>query len=354
MDTCGFKKDAFYLNKAFFTDDPMIHLLPHWNWSMGETVRVMPYTNCEEAELFLNDKSLGKKSVDKYDMTDWIVPFESGTLKVVGFKKGLPVCEDSVTTSGKLTSLSIAPSSDFVLDGCDDAVAFNIAGIDKNGFTVPNADNLINFSCEGGVIIGVGNGDPNSHEADKSESRRLFNGLCQVIVRQTDRADSVTLTAASDGINPVNFSVPVKCGDTKMNFIASVNEKYISTWRQTVALSDTRPDPYVKIEDHDMNTWGIASVGNGFDSIFNDVSGYALYKTSVDITGNESTLVFKEVTGNEVEIHINGEEKFSGDCQWGRKITIPIDNCGKCEIAVIIHSSSNSDNGGISKPVVIV
>jgi beta-galactosidase len=355
MDTCGFKKDAFYLNKAFFTSEPIIHILPHWNWNDGDVVRVMTHTNCEEAELFLNEKSLGRKSVDKYDMADWNVPFKKGTLKMIGYINNIPVCEDLVSTAGTLKSLSITPSAEFVYNGCDDAIAFNIAGIDENGFTVPTADNLIKFSCVGGKIIGVGNGDPNSHEADKAEERHLFNGLCQVIVQQLDGAENIEITASTDGIKPVRFSVPVKFGDAKVKFIESVNEKYVSTWRKTVALSESRPDPYVKIEDHDMNTWGITSIGSGYDDIFDNSIGYALYKTTFDIAENDKFIIFKEVTGDNVEIHINGEEKFNAVCEWGSKVRISLENIsGECELAVIIHSRMPEHNGGISKPVVIV
>lgn len=355
MDTCGFKKDAFYLNKAFFTSEPMIHILPHWNWNDGEEVRVMTHTNCEEAELFLNGKSLGRKTVDKYDMADWNVSFEKGELKMVGYRDGHEVCSDTVHTSGTLKSLSIIPSRDFIFADCDDAIAFNIAGVDENNFTVPTANNLISFSCEGGEILGVGNGDPNSHEADKSDKRRLFNGLCQVIVKQIDGADSVTLTASADGIEAVSFTVPAKKKENAVPFIEPVREKYISTWRMTVALSDTRPDPNVKIEDHDMNTWGIVSVGNGFDEIFDGTTGYALYKTSVEIADENSALIFKDITGSEAEVFVNGEAKFCGKCAWGNKIQIPLNGIsGKCELAVIIHSAKENESGGISKPVVII
>ena len=74
----------------------MIHILPHWNFADGEEVHVMTHTNCSEAELFLNGKSLGKKNVDKYDMADWFVPFEKGTLKMVGYIDGKEVCSDEV------------------------------------------------------------------------------------------------------------------------------------------------------------------------------------------------------------------------------------------------------------------
>ena len=354
MDTCGFKKDAFYLNKAFFTDEPMIHILPHWNWSEGEEVRVMTHTNCTEAELFLNGKSLGRKAVDKYDMADWNVIFEKGTLKMVGYIDGKEVCSDEVTTTGSAKKIIITSHRDFVYDGCDDAAIFNISVQDEKGFSVPTADNLIKFTAEGGEIIGVGNGDPNSHEADKAEERHLFNGLCQVIVKQTDGAQAVTLTAVSDGLESASVTINTIERDTKLSFIPSINERYIAKWRQTVEFSQTRPDPNVKIEDSDMNTWGILSVGSGLDNNFRGVTGYALYKTTVTVHSEDNFIVFREITGNEVEVFVNGAQKFTGDCQWGRKIEINVsDITGDIDIAVIIHTTRESDKGGISRPVVI-
>ena len=354
MDTCGFKKDAFYLNKAFFTDEPMIHILPHWNHDEGETVRVMTHTNCTEAELFLNGKSLGKKDVDKYDMTDWYVPFERGTLKMVGFIDGEPVCYDEVTTAGKAKKIVITPAMDFVYDASDDAVIFNISACDADGLTVPTADNLIKFTAEGGEIIGVGNGDPNSHEADKADERRLFNGLCQVIVKQTDGAKSIVLTAASDGLTGVSAEVKSVENKNKPVYIPSVNERYISKWRQAVELSPKRPDPYKEIMDSDMNTWGIVTVGSGHDDKFDGVSGYVLYKTTADIRKNDNFIIFREITGNFVEIHINGEMRFEGECPGGSTAYVNVsDISGTAEIAVIIYSASEKAKAGISKPVVI-
>ena len=354
MDTCGFKKDAFYLNKAFFTDEPMIHILPHWNFADGEEVHVMTHTNCSEAELFLNGKSLGKKNVDKYDMADWFVPFEKGTLKMVGYIDGKEVCSDEVSTANAAKKIVITPQNEFVYDSCDDVVIFNISVVDENGVSVPTADNLIKFTADGGEIIGVGNGDPNSHEADKAEERRLFNGLCQVIVKQSDGAENVTVTAASDGLESATATVKSVANENKKIFIPSVNEKYIAKWRQAVDLSETRPDPNVKIEDHDMNTWGIVSVGSGYDDKFKNVTGYGLYKTTVNINENDNFIVFRELTGNEVEVFVNGEQKFKGDCQWGRKVEINVSDVnGDADIVVIVNSTKADGNGGISKPVVI-
>ena len=215
-------------------------------------------------------------------------------------------------------------------------------------------DNLIKFTADGGEIIGVGNGDPNSHEADKAEERHLFNGLCQVIVKQSDGAENVTVTATSDGLESATATVKSVANENKKIFIPSVNEKYIAKWRQAVDLSETRPDPNVKIEDHDMNTWGIVSVGSGYDDKFKNITGYGLYKTTVNINENDNFIVFRELTGNEVEVFVNGEQKFKGECQWGRKVEINVSDVnGDADIAVIVNSTKADGNGGISKPVVI-
>lgn len=248
----------------------------------------------------------------------------------------------------------ITPQNEFVYDSCDDAVIFNISVIDENGVSVPTADNLIKFTADGGEIIGVGNGDPNSHEADKAEERHLFNGLCQVIVKQSDGAENVTVTATSDGLESATATVKSVANENKKIFIPSVNEKYIAKWRQAVDLSETRPDPNVKIEDHDMNTWGIVSVGSGYDDKFKNITGYGLYKTTVNINENDNFIVFRELTGNEVEVFVNGEQKFKGECQWGRKVEINVSDVnGDADIAVIVNSTKADGNGGISKPVVI-
>ncbi len=355
MDTCGFKKDAFYLNKAFFTAEPVIHLLPHWNWNEGDNIRVMIHTNCPEAELFLNEISLGKKKVDKYDMTDWHVPFEKGTLKVTGYNNdGHAVCTDKVITSQNAQKIIITPCREFVYNGCDDAAVFNISVIDKNGIAVPTADNLIKFTAEGGEIIGIGNGDPNSHEADKAEERHLFNGLCQVIAKQTDGAAALTITAVSDGLESACATIDAIENETKLTFIPSVHERYISKWRQAVDIYTTRPDPNVKIDDSDMNTWGIINAGGNYEEKFKNRTGYGLYKTSVNIYDSDNFIVFREIMGDEVEIFINGYQKFIGDCQWGKKIEIDISSVsGDTDITIIINSSKKQSNAGILRPVVI-
>lgn len=356
MDTCGFKKDAFYLNKAFFTDEPVLHILPHWNHKDGDIVKVMPYTNCDEVELFLNGKSLGRNKVDKYDMTEWSVRYESGTLSAVGYINGESAAQTQVRTTGAPKKVKITTDRDYVYADCMDAVIVNACVVDENGLEVPTASNVIHFSCDGGEIIGVGNGDPNSHEKDKSDTRSLFNGYCQAIIRQNDGA--LRISAESDGLDGCETVIEARENPNKPLYVPSVKEKYVLTWRTGVGLTDVRPDPDTLIEDHDMNTWAVVRVGTGADTRFADGVGYALYKTKTDIAddGKDKVLCFKDITGSNVWVYVNGEEKFSGSCKWGKKLNIKLsaDVVGEIELAVIIQSNDVSDGAGITKGVVII
>ncbi len=353
MDTCGFKKDAFYLNKAFFTNEPMIHIVPsHWNFRDGENVKVMAHTNCESAELFLNGKSLGKKDVDKYDMCEWSVEFEAGTLEMAGFNGGGEVCRDVVRTAGAPVKLAAELSRKFFYGNCGDAAAVNIFAVDGSGIKNLTAQNKIKFGITGGKIIGVGNGDPNSHEADKAAERSLFNGCCQAIAVPDDGAELVTVTAESEGLEPLTIELEVKPSPVDRKYLPSVKERYISRWRKSSALSDTMPDATKKIEDYDMNSYEAAAAGEGFDELFDGGEGYGVYKTSAELPeSGEYRLVFRGVTADTAYIYINGVLREECGCKNGRRIELALEG-GVNDIDVCLFSK-NGHRAGITKAVVI-
>ncbi len=354
MDTCGFKKDAFYLNKAFFTDEPMIHIVPsHWNFERGQTVKVMAHTNCTYAELFLNGRSLGKKSVDKYDMCEWSVEFEDGTLVMLGFSDGAEVCRDEIKTAGEPAVLTAGSSRDFLYADCGDAVAVNICAADADGVRALTACNKVRFTVDGGRVIGVGNGDPNSHEADKASERCLFNGMCQAIVVPDEGVKTVTVTAEADGLKSVSILLEVRPSPVDRKYIGSVKERYISKWRRTSALSETMPDATKKLEDNDMNSYEVLTVGSGCDELFDECEGYGVYKTSTELPESRAyKLVFRELTADKAYIYINGSLVKECSCQYGSRIELPVGG-GSLSIDVCLYSKKEN-KAGISKPVVIV
>ncbi len=202
MDMCGFAKDNFYYYQANWSLKPVLHLLPHWNWAgkEGQPITVWAYGNCQSAELFLNGVSQGRQTVNVLGHLAWSVPYAAGTLQAVGYLNGVPVITNAVATAGIPAAITLTPDRSAIsADGVDISL-ITVAVVDSQGRVVPTATNLVNFSISGGTIIGVGNGNPSSHEADKASQRFVFNGLAQVIVQSDRQPGAITLTATSPGL----------------------------------------------------------------------------------------------------------------------------------------------------------
>jgi beta-galactosidase len=168
MDLCGFPKDNVYYLKSWWQDEPVLHILPHWNWKEGQEIDVWVYSNCDEVELFLNEKSLGKKKMEKNSHLEWKVAYKKGVVKAVGYKQGQKIIESERKTSGSPATIDLkASKAELVADNQDVSVV-TVQVLDANGVPVPTSNNNIEFSLAGpGKIIGVGNGDQTSHEKEK-------------------------------------------------------------------------------------------------------------------------------------------------------------------------------------------
>lgn len=214
IDLAGFKKDRFYLYQSRWRPDlPMVHLLPHWNWPErnGEITPVHVFTSGDEAELFLNDKSLGKKTKGEFEYRlRWDdVVYEPGELKVVAYKNGNKWAEEIVQTTGETSALkAIADRSEIAATGADLSFV-TIQITDKDGRVVPRSNNRIEFSIEGpGEILATDNGDSYNMESFASHSREAFNGLILLIVRsRKGEPGTITVTAKSTGLQETKLSV---------------------------------------------------------------------------------------------------------------------------------------------------
>jgi len=169
LDTCGFAKDSFYYLKSVWTTEPVLHLYPHWNWQgrEGQLITVGAYTNHEEAELFLNGRSLGRKAVPTLDRVEWKVPYEPGILEVRGYRSGAQVGVTRVETTGPAVKLVLRADRKFLGADGRDATVVAVEAQDAQGRLVPTAQDQVRFSIAGGRILGVGNGDPSCLEPDQ-------------------------------------------------------------------------------------------------------------------------------------------------------------------------------------------
>ena len=202
-DYCGFPKDAFWYYKAWWTNDPVLHVLPHWNGIGTDSVDVHLYTNMDEVELLVNGRSLGKKKVGKYDIPAWRVKYVPGKVEARGWKDGKKY-KKVIETTGEPTSLALTSETGMSLDSHSISI-LTVKVLDKKGRVVPTAANKINFTIRNGRILGVGNGHPSSQEPDVFPQgvpvyRHAFNGYAQVIITPDGSGLPIELTAQSEGL----------------------------------------------------------------------------------------------------------------------------------------------------------
>jgi beta-galactosidase len=212
VDTAGFPKDVYYFYQSRWTGEPMVHLLPHWNWPSGTSVTIYAYNNCDSVELFLNDSSQGEKSfVGSALHSEWTLPFAAGTLRADCKKNGSIVATDTVKTAGAAAKIGLsADRARIAADGQD--LVFITADVqDADGTIVPDAENSISFSVTGpGEIVGVDNGNPIDTSRYKATSRKAFSGKALAIVRATKMPGSVVISATSNGLTSQPVTVEVQ------------------------------------------------------------------------------------------------------------------------------------------------
>jgi beta-galactosidase len=206
MDMCGFPKNIYYYYQSWWTDKDVLHISPHWNQreKRGQPVDVWVNSNADNVELFLNGKSLGKKDMPRNRHLQWTVTYQPGKLEAVAYKNGKKLTAKVETTEQPVEVVLTPYKTTMMADGRD-ATVINISVVDREGREVPDADNLVKFYLEGdGKIIGVGNGDPSSHEPDKCPDnawqRSLFNGKCQVIIQSGTKPGNIKFEAKAVGL----------------------------------------------------------------------------------------------------------------------------------------------------------
>ena len=202
LDTCGFPKDNYYYYRAWWRPEPLLHLFPHWNWEgqEGQDISVWAHSNVDAVELFVNGKSAGRKTVTKDFHVEWTVPYQPGKIEAFAYTAGKVVLKDKRETAGAPAKVVLTTDRTVLMNDGMDCTVIKAEVFDAKGRPVPKADNLIRFVVSGpGAVIGVGNGNPNSHEADKASERKAFNGLACAIVQVTG-AGGITVTATAEGL----------------------------------------------------------------------------------------------------------------------------------------------------------
>ena len=226
LDTCGFPKDIAHFYRAWWTDEPVLHIQPHWNWPdrVGEPIDVRCDGNAEEVELFLNGKSLGRKIMPRLGHLAWPgVIYQPGTLLARGYTGGRQVSETHVETTGKPAVVQLTPDRAAIRADAEDVAIITVSIADSAGRLVPTANLPVTFTLSGpGRILGMGNGDPLCHEPDQIVPpsndpwrRSTFHGLAQIIVQADAEPGELVLTATTDGLQPCTLKIPCTPADRR-------------------------------------------------------------------------------------------------------------------------------------------
>lgn len=214
VDLAGFKKDRFFLYQSRWRPDhKMAHILPHWNWleRVGQITPVHVFTSGDEAELFLNGKSLGRKKKQPFEYRlrwDHVI-YQPGELKVIVYRNGKIWAEDEVKTPGEASHLVISADRKIVAADGTDLSFVTIKVTDRNGLVVANANNKISFELEGpGEIVATDNGNPASLVSFASNEREAFSGLLLAIVRsEKEKVGTIKVKAKSEGLKEATILI---------------------------------------------------------------------------------------------------------------------------------------------------
>ncbi len=220
LDYCGFPKDEAWYLKAWWTDEPVLHVFPHWNLRghEGEAVSIWVYSNCDEVQLTVNGKQLGRKKMERNGYLSWDTVYQPGKVRAVGYKNGKKVLEKTLETTGSASRIVLEADRSAIDADNRDVSVCSVRLVDRKGRFVPDACERLTLTVSGPVrILGVGNGDPAWQDTERPrtpEARtfqvRSFNGLAQVLLQSTHESGEATLTVQADGMPASTLALQIR------------------------------------------------------------------------------------------------------------------------------------------------
>ena len=238
VDLSGFPKDRYYQFKAHWTNEPVVHIMPHWNWTgfEGKSIPVRVFTNADSVEVFLNGKSLGSKNfpADCEHVTQvtkkgtstrsslhlaWSIPYQAGELKAMAKKGGQVVVTDIIKTAGAPARIIAVADRSQIEAGDHDLSFIKVSILDKDGNVCPNAEPELQFNVSGdaATIAALDNGDPTNHEFFQGTQHKAFHGLALAVLKSHgDATGSVTLKISGEGLDPATVTVQIVPATTKI------------------------------------------------------------------------------------------------------------------------------------------
>lgn len=313
LDLCGFPKTAFDIHRAHWTDDKdVVAIAPHWTWPgrEGGPVKVFVSCNAETVALRLNGRELGVQKVDRIMGNEWTVPYAPGRIEALAMRGGKVVARAVHETAGKAVALRLTPARTLMAGDDEECQAITIDAVDARGRHVPTANLMTRFSVEGAAILGVGNGDPNSHEPEQvapgAGARSLFNGLAQLLIRAGGGRGRITVRAQADGLAPATLAIGRADVAPRAQVPVVPQVQDLREWRRSPLLAE-RPAPTLAPADGDNNSWDF--VRSGVAAPAEPRPGWRVYRTRATPwkrVAAEGGAIRFEAIGGKAELWVDG------------------------------------------------
>jgi beta-galactosidase len=356
MDLCGFPKTAFGIHSAHWRDDgPMVWLDPHWTWPgrEGERLSVFAITNAEALELRLNGRVIDRVArADRIMGHTFKVPYQPGRLEAVAFNGGKVVARAMHETTGAPVALRLTPARTALAGDGEDAQPITVDAVDAQGRHVPTANLPVEFAIAGGTILGLGNGNPNSHESEKGTRQALFNGLAQVIVQGDTSGQRTTLRAHAPGLRPASLVLARAPRASRPQVAVEPARMLLAQWRRS-ALLPARPQQALAPAAGDTNTWEFVQAGTPAPA---GEAGWRAYYIRFQpwrrIAAQGGTVQFAEVSGR-AEVWIDGKPAARKADPAAGRLSVRLDaRAGMRDLTIVVEAEAGKE-AGLTGPVAV-
>ncbi|MCU6454322.1 DUF4982 domain-containing protein [Sphingomonas sp. A2-49] len=357
LDLCGFRKTAYDIHRAGWIDDTaVVGIAPHWTWPgrEGQSVPVLVTSNAERVVLRLNGRVVGEAAVDRLMGNVFTIPYAPGTLEAIAYRGGRVVARAGHETAGPPVALRLTPARRVMAGDGEDVQPVTVDAMDARGRHVPTANLPVRFGIEGAAIIGLGNGDPNSHEPEKGDARSLFNGLAQAIV-QADAGGRgrIVLRATAPGLKPALLRIDRLAAAPRAQVAPAAAERTIDAWRRSPVLA-SRPNPTLAPADGDNNSW--AFVRSGTATPAEAGAGWQVYRARVTpvraIAAQGGRIAFAAIAGR-ADLWIDGRKVATKtDAHEGPiEAALPA-GAGERIVALIVQPEPGQPSGIVGRVVI--
>jgi beta-galactosidase len=336
-----------------------VAIAPHWTWPgrEGQPIKVFVTCNAETVALMLNGRDLGVQRVDRIMGNEWTIPYAPGRIEARAMRGGKVVATAVHETAGAPVALRLTPARLVMAGDDEDAQPITIDAIDARGRHVPISNLATRFTVEGATLLGVGNGDPNSHEPEQfagpAGERSLFNGLAQVIVRADAGRGRISVRATASGLKPALLELD-RADIAPRSQVAVVQAALkIRDWRRSSAFT-LRPDPGLAPADGDNNSWDF--IHSGDPTPGEAQPGWRLYRARITpwkrIAAEGGVIAFDAV-GGRAELWIDGSRIAVKEGTDTAPLRAPIaPGAGPRIVALLVYAPAGQPSG-ILGPVAV-